>query len=141
MPEDSPADLVAELLDSARAVAANAYSPYSKFRVGCALVSASGARYVGCNVENASFGLTQCAERAAITAGVAAEGASFRIARIVVVVLAANTYFPPCGACRQVVAEFAMPDMWMHWPGPTGLVSVRMEQILPGAFQADALKI
>jgi len=97
------------LIERALAAAENAHAPFSKFRVGAALLTASGQVYVGCNVENASYGLTLCAERNAVAAAVAAEGAAMRL---VAVVCAANTDEPlwPCGACRQVLFEFARPD-------------------------------
>ena len=96
----------AALLAAARSVARNAHAPYSKFRVGSALRTAAGGFFAGCNVENASYGLTVCAERNAIAAAVAAEGPSMRIAALAVFVDSPEA-FPPCGACRQVIAEFA----------------------------------
>lgn len=83
----------------------NAHAPYSKFLVGCAVIDEAGSIHVGCNVENASFGLTQCAERAAITAAVASGNVG-----LVAAVLVTDTKEPvmPCGACRQVMAEFGL---------------------------------
>ena len=96
------------LLDLAENAAAKAYAPYSKFQVGCALETESGRLYTGCNVENASYGLTICAERNAIFHAVAQEGPGMKITRLAVVCL--GNEFPPCGACRQVIAEFALSD-------------------------------
>lgn len=96
------------LLDLAEKAAANAYSPYSKFQVGCALETLSGCVYTGCNVENASYGLTICAERNAIFHALAEEGPGMKISRLAVICLGQE--FPPCGACRQVIAEFALVD-------------------------------
>lgn len=98
-----------ELLAIAAAAIRQAYAPYSKFHVGCAVRSEAGNCYTGCNVENASYGLTLCAERNAIAAAVAAEGPALRVAALAVVVDGPAS-FPPCGACRQVIAEFAPPE-------------------------------
>ncbi len=90
-----------ELIDRAVAARAAAYSPYSRLTVGAALRAADGRVFSGCNVENASYGLTICAERAAVFAAVAA-GAR----EIVEVAIASDAGMSPCGACRQVLAEF-----------------------------------
>lgn len=93
-----------DLLDAARQVRDRAYAPYSRFAVGAALRGRSGRTYVGCNVENLSFGLTICAERAALCSALAAGEREFEAIAIV-----ADSRHPvtPCGACRQVLAEFA----------------------------------
>lgn len=96
-----------DLLELARAAATHAHAPYSGCRVGCALETVAGGRFTGVNVENASYGLTVCAERVAVGQAVTAEGSSLRIARLAVVCLGHE--FSPCGACRQVLAEFALP--------------------------------
>lgn len=98
-----------QLVTQAIDVAARAYAPYSKFHVGAVLVGKDGRTFAGCNVENISFGLTICAERNAVFAAVAAGCREF--AKIVIV---ADTEVPasPCGACRQVLAEFE-PDLEM----------------------------
>ena len=89
------------LIDAALAARKQAYAAYSKFEVGAALLTSSGEIFVGCNIENASYGLTNCAERTAIFAAVAAGHRSF-----LGLVLAAPGGASPCGACRQVLAEF-----------------------------------
>jgi cytidine deaminase len=122
----------AALMDMARAAAARAYSPYSQIQVGCALVAASGAIYSGCNVENASYGLTICAERTAIFAGVAAEGAGFRIARLAVIALGLE--FPPCGACRQVMAEFGESQAGVIYVKNAALCVTSIGELLPAGF-------
>lgn len=146
MPHDprAEASLIRELLDAAREVAGRAYAPYSRFQVGCALVTASGARYTGCNVENASYGLTICAERNAITTAAAAEGPGMKLRHVAVIVLGENRFFAPCGACRQFIAEFAVNDgpeaTRIHWPTATGVASVDLATLLPGAFSGEALR-
>jgi len=100
-----------ELLQAARLARSEAYAPYSNFHVGAAVLGASGRIYSGCNVENASFGLTCCAERNAIFAMVAAGETEIRE---VLVIGESDEFLPPCGACRQVIAEFAPPAARVH---------------------------
>src|SRR5947209_19711503 len=111
-----------------------AYAPYSNFFVGAAVLTAAGNVFTGCNVENASYGLTICAERNAIFAGVAAEGPAFRLRAIAV----SNKAFiacSPCGACRQVIHEFG-PEAVVTFRGSAGYVSARAGELLPGGFTA-----
>lgn len=95
-----------ELMKMARKARQNAYAPYSHFAVGAALLAESGRVYTGCNIENASYGLTCCAERNAIFAAVCAGER-----RLKILAVAADSPEPvaPCGACRQVIAEFGIP--------------------------------
>lgn len=86
-------------------VSNRAYAPYSRFAVGCSIVSELGNIYSGCNVENVSFGLTNCAERTAIFKGVSKEGDAFRIKQVVIFT-PTDMPITPCGACRQVLREF-----------------------------------
>src|SRR5262245_36979873 len=107
------------------------YSPYSRFAVGAALLGASGRVYHGCNVENASFGLTCCAERTAVFTAVS-EGEQ----KFLAIAVTARTGHgaPPCGACRQVLAEFS-PDMWVYWRDPRDRVlKKRLSALLPDRF-------
>ena len=99
----------AELLAAARAAREHAYCPHSGFAVGAATRTVAGDVFTGVNVENASYGLTVCAERSAVVAAVAA---GMRPGQLAAVAIAVDTAEPvtPCGACRQVIAEFAAPD-------------------------------
>jgi cytidine deaminase len=90
------------LLDAARAASANAYAPYSKFKVGAAVLDSNGQIHSGCNVENASYGLTSCAERNAIAT---ARAAGVREMNAILIYVQGDKLFEPCGACRQVMLE------------------------------------
>lgn len=94
-----------QILSLAKQASENAYAPYSKFKVGCTIISKNGNIYTGCNVENISLGLTNCAERTAVFKGVSAEGEAFQIERVVIFT-PTNKPVTPCGACRQVLFEF-----------------------------------
>jgi cytidine deaminase len=122
------------LVQAARAVRENAYAVASRFRVGAAVLSDDGRTFLGCNVENASYGLTICAERAAICAAVAA-GAR----RVVAVAVATELDEParPCGACRQVLAEFG-PAMVVVLAGTTAVRTTTLAQLFPEPFTFDA---
>lgn len=122
-----------DLLEQAKVAATRAYAPYSRFQVGCALITAKGGIYTGCNVENASYGLTICAERNTIFHAVAEEGPEMKIAALAVIALGHE--FPPCGACRQVIAEFATPEaaVWFLRDGKP--VSMTMAELLPAGFR------
>ena len=124
------------LISAARAAQARAYAPYSHFRVGAALESHDGAVFSGCNVENASYGLTICAERAAICAAVSAGVTRFRRA---VVVSDVDPPAAPCGACRQVLAEFGL-DLPIDGVGSQGTVRWRLSDLLPVAFGPEQLR-
>ncbi len=120
------------LLDAARAALNRAYAPYSKFRVSCALLTQAGNTYVGCNVENASYGLTICAERAAVCMAVAAEGERMKIAALAVL-NTADTACAPCGACRQVIFEFGTRALVLY-QGKNGIEEALACDLLPSGF-------
>ena len=125
----------AELVRRAREVMKNAYAPYSKFHVGAAIEADDGTLHVGCNVENASYGLTICAERMAVGAAVAA---GKRVLRRVAVATAVEPPATPCGACRQLLAEFGL-DLEVIAVGPSSERRWTLRELLPEAFTKDAL--
>jgi cytidine deaminase len=118
----------ADLIAAAWKAREQAYAPYSNFQVGSALLASDGQVFPGCNVENISYGLSNCAERVAIAAAVAQGVRSFE--KIVVV---ADTAEPisPCGACRQVLAEFGVKTILLA--NRAGSIEFSMEQLLPRA--------
>jgi len=126
-----------QLIEAALAAAENSYSPYSSFRVGSALLLTNGETVTGTNVENVSYGLTICAERSAIVRAIAQFGPGIRIAAAAVVNLN-NAPSPPCGACRQVLAEFMDGDAPVSFPsGSAGSVlpvTLPIRELLPHGF-------
>jgi len=120
-----------DLVRAARDVSGRAYAPASGFAVGCAVLTDSGRTYSGCNVENASYGLTICAERAAIAAAVAAEGPRPRITTVAV--HADTGSCSPCGACRQVIAELG-PEAVVVYRRDGRSVRRSIAELLPDAF-------
>ena len=125
--------LRAALLAAARAVRKRAHAPYSRFHVGAAVLDERGRVHAGCNVENASYGLTVCAERNAVAAAVAA-GA--RAIRAVAVVTSSRPPASPCGACRQVLAELGDASTTVLLTGPTGGADeLTLGELLPRAFR------
>jgi cytidine deaminase len=121
---------------SARSAAARAYAPYSHFPVGAAVLGGSGSIYSGCNVENASYGLCNCAERTAIFSAVAAGEQSIK---------AVTVYTPtplptaPCGACRQVIHEFGPDALIVSVCDAKSRIETKLSALLPGAFGPDDL--
>jgi cytidine deaminase len=129
----SPAQ-TADLQQRAVAVAHNAYAPYSNFRVGAAVLLTDGTIVTGCNVENASYRLTVCAEQAAIAAAVSLYGPKIRIRAIAVANLN-DTASQPCGACRQTIHEFGAPDTIVFFPSAGGAIAqATIADLLPAAF-------
>jgi cytidine deaminase len=129
-------DMVDRLVAAAQSVRERAHAPYSKFAVGAAVLDGDGQIHLGCNVENASYGLSVCAERHAVGCAVAA-GSS----RFVAIAVVADTTPPtsPCGACRQVLAEFG--DMPVILANPRGeRTTTSVAHLLPEAFGPAALE-
>ncbi len=125
---------LAELSRLAEAAAHKAYAPYSHFYVGAAILLESGEIITGCNVENASYRLTTCAEQTAIASAIAQFGPKISIQAVVVANLN-NTACQPCGACRQTIAEFAGPTATIIFPGPNATpATTTLADLLPGAF-------
>jgi homotetrameric cytidine deaminase len=127
---------VRELLAAARAAAEAAYAPFSRYAVGAAVLTAFDEIITGCNVENSSYGLSMCAERNAVfaarTRGLVAPGSAPLKA---VAIHAPGPPAPwPCGACRQVLREFASPDLPVWVDGPGGTVRTTLGELLPHAF-------
>ena len=132
------------LYQHASAAAQNSYSPYSRFRVGAAVLLEAAASIPpgtivsGANVENASYRLTTCAEQAAIAAAVARFGPAIRI-RAVAIANLNSAACMPCGACRQTIAEFASPEANIFYPSANGeTVATTLAALLPAAFSIKA---
>jgi homotetrameric cytidine deaminase len=123
------------LVEAARAAQEHAYCPYSHYRVGAALEAADGTVFVGANVENASYGLTSCAERSAVFAAVSAGVREFRR---IVVASDSEPPAPPCGACRQVLAEFGL-ELAVESVGPRSRRQWTMRDLLPDGFSGTFL--
>jgi cytidine deaminase len=121
------------LLRSAHKVMQNAYAPFSKFRVGSAILTSKGEVFVGCNVENSSYGMTNCAERTAIFSAIAKHGPKLEILAVAVT----NDHgvpCSPCGACRQVIYEFG-PHAIVFYQGKKGPKQSRITDLLPEGFR------
>ena len=125
------------MLDVAREALARAHAPYSRFRVGACLRAGSGRLYGGCNVENSAYPVGQCAEATAIGAMVVA--GDHEIVEVVVLT-EGREICPPCGRCRQQLAEFARPAVLVHLAGPEGVrVTTTLGELLPLAFGRETL--
>lgn len=122
-----------KLEQEAAAVMKNAHAPYSKFRVGAAILLNNGQIFRGCNVENASYGMTNCAERTAIFCAVAELGPEIEI-KAVAVTNDHGVACSPCGACRQVIYEFG-PDATVFFQGADGPKQAHITELLPEGFR------
>lgn len=122
----------AALLQAAKKASVGAYSPYSGFRVGAALLDAKGQLHSGCNVENASYGLTSCAERNALATARAAGASEFSA---ILIYVAGNRVFEPCGACRQVMLELMPGAAPVYSCSDQGEKSWTVGELLPDGFR------
>lgn len=128
---------IQELIQESIQAREKAYVPYSKFKVGAALLTKDGKVYTGCNIENASYGLTNCAERTALFKAVSEGDLEFSAIAVV-----ADTAGPvsPCGACRQVMVELCKPDTKVYLTNLKGDVQeTTVAELLPGAFSSEDL--
>lgn len=126
---------VARIIRAARDVQERAYAPYSHFRVGAALLGEDGTVYTGCNVENASYGLTICAERNAIFHAVACGCRHFTA---LLITGDSKDLTAPCGACRQVMAEFSIPEIILVRPDDS-YETFTLQQLLPLNFDESSI--
>jgi cytidine deaminase len=132
--ENLASETLLQLRAAADSAAEKAYAPYSKFRVGAALFFDDGTIVTGCNVENISYGLTICAERAALCRAIAEGGAERQIVAITITNLNRSAS-PPCGACRQMLSEFVAPDAIVYFPDDQGVTSALFKELLPHTFR------
>jgi cytidine deaminase len=121
------------LLAAARKAMKQAYAPYSQFKVGAAMLTSKGEVFSGCNVENASYGLSNCAERTAIFAAIAQSGPGLDI-RTIAVVNDQGVPCSPCGACRQVIYEFG-PNATVYFQSAEGWKESHITELLPEGFR------
>ena len=130
-----------ELIFAAKEARKKAYCPYSHFAVGAALLAEDGRLFVGCNVENASYGATSCAERTALFAAVAAGARSF----VSLAVVGGregeepDAFCPPCGLCRQAFAEFCSADLPVYLTDGKEIKTLRFGELIPLAFSPEQL--
>jgi homotetrameric cytidine deaminase len=128
---------LASLFDFARQAALYSYSPYSGFRVGAALRLSNGEIVTGTNVENGSYGLSLCAERSALARAVSEYGPEIRFVAVAVTNLN-DAPSPPCGACRQMLSEFTLPEAPVRFPAADGPVTMPFSELLPYPFAQKA---
>lgn len=124
-----------QLLEEAKVARTYAYVPYSDFAVGAALLTEDGKIYRGCNIENAAYGMANCAERTALFKAVSEGDKNFKM---IAVIADSDRPVPPCGACRQVMAELCPPDMKVILTNLNGdILETTVKELLPGAFKAE----
>jgi cytidine deaminase len=132
-PTKKPGKQNERLLAAARKAMKQAYAPYSQFKVGAAMLTSKGEVFSGCNVENASYGLSNCAERTAIFAAIAQSGPGLDI-RAIAVVNDQGVPCSPCGACRQVIYEFG-PNATVYFQSAEGWKESHITELLPEGFR------
>ena len=125
-----------KLIDTAMEAMENSYSPYSRFKVGAAIESMDGEVFTGCNIENAAYGSTMCAEAAAIASAVSVGQRQFKR---IAIISEANTYCFPCGSCRQLLSEFSHDVEVLCARADGRYVSYRLTALLPMAFGKESL--
>ncbi len=129
--------MINNLIETAKNALKQAYVPYSNYPVGSAMLTSGGEILSGCNVENASYGLTNCAERTAIFKAVSEGG---RDIAAMAITAESENYASPCGACRQVIMEFG-PEAWIILANKNNDYQlVKAKELLPGAFTSSELK-
>jgi cytidine deaminase len=139
-PQELDPATIAGLRLQAAQIAHHAYAPYSHFHVGAALLLDTGEVVTGCNVENASYRLTTCAEQTAVVRAVAKHGQKIRIVAVAVASADPLVACQPCGACRQTLAEFADGACRIYYPGEHGQSSeCTLADLLPASFSAASL--
>ena len=127
-----------ELMNLAKEAQANAYAPYSNFKVGAALLLSDGNVIKGCNVENASYGLTNCAERTAMFAALA-QGYKKEDFKELAIFSSCNPPASPCGACRQVMVELMSKDGKVYIGNDQGIIESDVNELMPLAFDKESL--
>jgi cytidine deaminase len=135
-PSGLSTEQIAELRNLATKAAEQSYSPYSKFRVGAAVLLDDGQIFAGPNIENASYRLTICAENTAIAKAISEVGPKIRL-RAVAVANLNGAASMPCGACRQILFEFGSVDTWVFGPGEDGPMDVTLGSLLPYGFHLE----
>jgi cytidine deaminase len=126
-----------QLVEEAKVAREMAYAPYSKFKVGAAIETVDGKIYKGCNIENAAYSMCNCAERTALFKAISEGDQEFKA---LAVVADTNRPVPPCGACRQVIAELCPIDMKVILSNLKGdIQELTVEELLPGAFSPEDL--
>jgi len=128
-----PAGTRERLMRGARRAMRNAYAPFSHFKVGAAILTSKGDIFLGCNVENSSYGMTNCAERTAIFSAVAEKGPELEILAVAVT-NAQGVPCSPCGACRQVIYEFGTEAV-IFYQGKNGWTESSITELLPEGFR------
>ncbi|AKS39689.1 cytidine deaminase [Anoxybacillus gonensis] len=127
-----------QLIEAAKQARERAYVPYSKFKVGAALLTKDGKVYGGCNIENASYGLCNCAERTALFKAYSEGDHEYAM---LAVVADTERPVPPCGACRQVIVELCDPNMPVILANMKGdMQETTVKELLPGAFSKEDLR-